>query len=38
MNKTENTPEVKQPLYQFEEAEHRNKPVIFIYFVYSPKT
>jgi len=37
MNKTENTPEVKQPLYQFEEAEHRNKPVIFIYFVYDQK-
>ncbi len=32
MNKTENSPEVKQPLYQFEEAEHHNKPVIFIYF------
>jgi len=37
MNKTENTPEAKQPLYQFEEAEHRNKPVIFIYFVYDQK-
>lgn len=37
MNKTENTPEVKQPLYQFEEAGHRNKPVIFIYFVYDQK-
>ncbi len=37
MNKTENTPEVKQPLYQFEEAEHRNKPVIFICFVYDQK-
>lgn len=37
MNKTENTPEVKQPLYQFEEAEHHNKPVIFIYFVYDQK-
>jgi len=37
MNETENSLEVKQPLYQFEETGHHNKPVIFIYFVYSPK-
>lgn len=37
MNNTENCSEVKQSLYQFEEAEHHNKPVIFIYFVYNAK-
>lgn len=37
MNNTENSAEVKQPLYQFEEAEHHNKPVIFICFVYEAK-
>ena len=38
MNNTETSlAEVKQPLYQFEEALHHSKPVIFIYFVFEAK-